>query len=92
MYSFLLFIGFLLFLNYYSKKKNIETYLNYQETSFQGVEKNCPLLHAKNYNTILDQNYLLQYPGYTKNELFDMTRYIETNIPLPVDPDFFSHI
>ena len=67
-------------------------HLNYQETSFKGVEKNCPLLHAKNYNTILERDYILQYPGYTKNELFDMTRYIETNIPMPTDPDFFNHI
>ena len=27
--------------------------------------------------------------GYTKHETFDMTRFIETDIPLPVDPDFF---
>ena len=27
--------------------------------------------------------------GYTKHQTFDMTRFIETDIPLPVDPDFF---
>ena len=91
MYLFLIFIISLLFLNHFNAQK-IETYLNYQETSFEGVEKNCPLLHAKNYNTILEREYSLQYPGYTKNELFDMTRYIETDIPMPTDPDFFSHI
>ena len=32
---------------------------------------------------------MIQPFGYTKNELFDMTRLIETNIPLPTDPDFF---
>ena len=25
----------------------------------------------------------------TKHETFDITRFIETDIPLPVDPDFF---
>ncbi len=35
---------------------------------------------------------MIQPFGYTKNELFDMTRLIETDIPLPTDPDFFKHI
>ena len=35
---------------------------------------------------------MIQPFGYTKNELFDMTRLIETDIPLPTDPDFFNHI
>lgn len=36
---------------------------------------------------------LIQPFGYTKNELFDMTRFANTdNEPLPTDPDFFKHI
>jgi hypothetical protein len=35
---------------------------------------------------------MIQPFGYTKNELFDMTRLIETDIPLPTDPDFFKYI
>lgn len=35
---------------------------------------------------------MIQPFGYTKNELFDMTRLAETDIPLPTDPDFFNHI
>jgi len=35
---------------------------------------------------------MIQPFGYTKNELFDMTRLIKTDIPLPTDPDFFNHI
>jgi hypothetical protein len=30
--------------------------------------------------------------GYTKNELFHMTRFIKTDVPLPTDPDLFKHI
>jgi hypothetical protein len=35
---------------------------------------------------------MIQPFGYTKNELFDMTRLAKTDIPLPTDPDFFNHI
>ena len=151
MYYFLLLIFFLLVMSHLR-----EGYLNYEELSFKGVKKNCPQIHANNFNRIvspdrLEQffgNYasefsdidpkkkepekiiekpkkitekddksddksdkkleiqpeiksdnriksapqLLQYFGYTKNELFDMTRFIETDVPFPTDPDFFKHI
>ena len=120
-----------------------EGYLNYEELSFKGVKKNCPQIHANNFNRIvspdrleqffgdyssefsdidlkkkeLEKNpekssevsevskqkneskkdiksapQLHQYFGYTKNELFDITRFIETDVPFPTDPDFFKHI
>ena len=43
-------------------------------------------------NKIKSAYQMIQPFGYTKNELFDMTRFIETDIPLPTDPDFFKHI
>ena len=30
-----------------------------------------------------------QYPGYTHNNYLDRTRYIKSEEPLPVNPDFF---
>ena len=30
-----------------------------------------------------------QYPGYTHNNYLDRTRYIKSDEPLPVNPDFF---
>ena len=30
-----------------------------------------------------------QYPGYTENNYLDRTRYLESDEPLPVNPDFF---
>ena len=30
-----------------------------------------------------------QYSGYTPNEYIDKIRYVESKIPLPVNPDFF---
>ena len=35
---------------------------------------------------------MIQPFGYTKNDLFHMTRFMKTDIPLPTDPDFFKHI
>ena len=148
MYYFLLLILFLLVMSYFR-----EGYLNYEELSFKGIKKNCPQIHANNFNRIvspdrLEQFFgdyssefsdidpkkkdpekiiekkpekddklddksdtkleiqpeiivdnkiksapqLIQYFGYTKNELFDMTRFIETDVPFPTDPDFFKHI
>ena len=132
MYYFLLLIFFLLVMSYFR-----EGYLNYEDLSFKGVKKNCPQIHANNFNRIvspdrLEQFFgdyssefsdidptkkpekidnklkkqseiksdikiksapqLIQYFGYTKNELFDMTRFIETDVPFPTDPDFFKHI
>ena len=48
-------------------------------------------LQDKNSN-VKSAYQMIQPFGYTKNELFDMTRLIETDIPLPTDPDFFNHI
>ena len=137
MYYFLLLILFLLVMSYFR-----EGYLNYEELSLKGVKKNCPQIHANNFNRIvspdrLEQFFgdyasefsdidpkkkepekiddksdnkseiksdiksdikiksapqLIQYFGYTKNELFNMTRFIETDVPFPTDPDFFKHI
>ena len=52
------------------------------------------------YKMTLDPNVLLwkffnnkfsigQYPGYTHNNYLDRTRYIKSDEPLPVNPDFF---
>ena len=47
----------------------------------------------KDKESTTKSTYQMMQPfGYTKNELFDMTRLIETDIPLPTDPDFFKHI
>ena len=71
---------------------NKEGYINYLDLSYGATEKNCPLMHAKNYQTVQDTYQTIQPFGYTKNELFDMTRFIQTDIPMPTDPDFFNHL
>jgi hypothetical protein len=76
------------------KKNNLteEPYINYQEISYQGSEVNCPQIHADNYQELTNNRQMIQPFGYTKNDLFHMTRFMKTDIPLPTDPDFFKHI
>ena len=69
-----------------------EGYLNYQDLSINISEKNCPQMHADNYQKILMNTQMVQPYGYTKNDLFHMTRFMKTDIPLPTDPDLFYHI
>ena len=79
----------LLFIFSYTLK---EVYLNYQELFENISEKNCPQIHADNYQKILMNTQTIQPFGYTKNDLFHMTRFIKTDVPLPTDPDLFNHI
>ena len=74
-----------------------EGYLNYQDLSIKdlsikGSLNNCPQIHADNYKKILMNKQMIQPFGYTRNELFHMTRFLKTDIPLPTDPDLFNHI
>ena len=84
-------LGLIILLCLFSYKLK-EPYINYQEISYKGSSNNCPQTHADNYQKIKNSRQMIQPFGYTKNELFDMTRFIETDIPLPTDPDFFNHI
>ena len=49
-------------------------------------------MHAQNNPKVQESYQTIQPFGYTRNELFDMTRFIQTDIPMPTDPDFFNHI
>ena len=69
-----------------------EGYLNYQEVNNKGSLNNYPQIHADNYQKILMNKQMIQPFGYTRNELFHMTRFLKTDIPLPTDPDLFNHI
>jgi len=74
------------------KKTTKESYINYQELSYLPEENNCPQIHADNYQELTKNRQMIQPFGYTKNDLFHMTRFMKTDVPLPTDPDFFKHI
>ena len=84
-------VGLLILLSVFSYTLK-EGYLNYQELSYKGSEKNCPQIHADNYQKILMNKQTIQPFGYTKNDLFHITRFIKTDVPLPTDPDLFKYI
>ena len=88
MYPFFILLLFLLMISFK------EGYINYQELSNISSKsvKNCPQIHADNYQIIKNSYQMIQPFGYTKNDLFHMTRFIKTDLPLPTDPDFFKHI
>ena len=65
-----------------------EGYLNYQDLSIKSSENNCPQIHTDNYQKILMNKQMIQPFGYTKYKIFDISRFIKTEEPLPTDPDF----
>ena len=68
MYYFLLLILFLLVMSYFRE----EGYLNYEELSFKGVKKNCPQIHANNFNRIVSPDRLEQFFGDYASEFSDI--------------------
>ena len=69
---------------------NKELYTNYEK--YEPKIKNCAKKYENNYTKIKNSYQLIQPFGYTKNELFDNTRFIDVKIPLPTDPDLFKHL
>ena len=59
---------------------------------YKYIRKELSSDHADNYQKILMNVQMVQPYGYTKNDLFHMTRFMKTDIPLPTDPDLFNHI
>ena len=68
-----------------------EGYLNYEELSYKGSVKNCPQIHANNLNKLLKSERMVQPFGYTKSRLIDITRFLKSDKPFPVDPDLYNN-
>ena len=49
----------------------------------------CPGTYQNNMKLLSNKQSIGQYSGYTPNEYIDKIRYVESKIPLPVNPDFF---
>ena len=61
----LLFIIFLFIIQYYY---GYQGYLNYRDTSFKGVDTNCPQQHANKYYELVSKNKLINFFGKYSNE------------------------
>lgn len=69
-------------------KNNISTYVNYDKMHENPI-LNCPEQYEIGMGLLSKRPQTFQPFGYTKSQVFDMTRFIVTDIPIPVDPDFF---
>ena len=49
----------------------------------------CPQTYQNNMNILNNTKSAGQYSGYTRNKYIDRTRYVKSDEPLPVNPDFF---
>ena len=70
------------------KKQEVSSYVNYEKMHENPI-LNCPEQYEIGMGELGKRFQTIQPFGYTKHQTFDMTRFIETDIPLPVDPDFF---
>ena len=81
-------IGIVIFMILCLNKKQVSNYVNYDKLH-ENPLLNCPEQYEIGMGEIGKRFQTIQPFGYTKHQTFDMTRFIETDIPLPVDPDFF---
>ena len=56
---------------------------------FKNYKINCPENYAITHERLLQRKRLIQPFGYTPNEYLDKIRFIDSDIPLPVNADFF---
>ena len=84
--KYILFLFVLLFL-----LPCISGYTNYVsfQKPFRNHKINCPENYAITHERLLQRKRLIQPFGYTPNEYLEKTRFIESDIPLPVNADFF---
>ena len=81
-------IGIVIFMILCLNKKKVSNYVNYDKLH-ENPLLNCPEQYEIGMGELGKKFQTIQPFGYTEHETFDMTRFIETDIPLPVDPDFF---
>ena len=81
-------IGIVIFMILCLNKEQVSNYVNYDKLH-ENPLLNCPEQYEIGMGELGKRFQTIQPFGYTKHQTFDMTRFIETDIPLPVDPDFF---
>lgn len=81
-------IGIVIFMILCLNKRQVSNYVNYDKLH-ENPLLNCPEQYEIGMGELGKRFQTIQPFGYTKHQTFDMTRFIETDIPLPVDPDFF---
>ena len=79
-------LGIFLFLLFH--KENYTNFVHYDKP-FEKPLITCPENYGKNVERLTKQKQEIQPFGYSSNEFIDKIRFIETDQPMPVSPDFF---
>lgn len=79
---------FLLYLVVSNCKSNYTNFVHYDKP-FEKPLITCPENYGKNFERLTKQKQEIQPFGYSSNEFIDKIRFVETDEPLPVNPDFF---
>ena len=69
-------------------KSNYTNFVHYDKP-FEKPLITCPENYGKNFERLTKQKQEIQPFGYSSNEFIDKIRFVETDEPLPVNPDFF---
>ena len=81
-------IGIVIVMIFCLKKKEVSNYVNYDKLHENPI-LNCPEQYEIGMGVLGKRFQTIQPFGYTNHPTFDMTRFSTSDIPLPVDPDFF---
>ena len=62
---------------------------NFDNTSLFTYTSLCQDTYASNMDELLNANRKNQFQGYTSHPYLDKTRFVQTDVPIPVNADFF---
>ena len=69
--------------------KSVEPFDN---TSLFTYTSLCLNTYASNMDEMLNASRKNQYQGYTPSPYLDKTRFVQTDVPIPVNADFFIYL
>jgi hypothetical protein len=65
---------------------------NFDNTSLFTYTSLCQDTYASNMDELLNANRKNQFQGYTSHPYLDKIRFVQTDVPIPVNADFFIYL
>lgn len=65
---------------------------NFDNTSLFTYTTLCQDTYASNIDELFKATRKNQFQGYTPHPYLDTIRFVQTDIPIPVNPDFFIYL
>ena len=65
---------------------------NFDNTTLFTYTSLCQDTYASNMDELLNANRKNQFQGYTSHPYLDKTRFVQTDVPIPVNADFFIYL